>query len=170
MRLRQHQRRHGAGRPERRPQAAAQRRPQCQRSAQPAGARDQPAHQPTAEGPGGRAGDGRGDHSAGPGAPRRARAPRGEDGPYEVDDNKIYAREEAETGLAVRDEIVAMVVRRRGEAAVAGETAAETPRPPHREHPREAAKGLPAPPRTGVEIVEVEERDGGHYYTMRDLR
>jgi len=100
----------------------------------------------------------------------RALVPRGEDGPYAVDDNKIYVREEAETGLAVRDEIVAMVVRRRGEAAVAGETAAETPRPPHREHPREAAKGLPAPPRTGVEIVEVEERDGVHYYTMRDLR
>src|SRR3990170_5012439 len=100
----------------------------------------------------------------------RVLVPRGEDGPYAVDDNKIYVREEAETGLAVRDEIVAMVVRRRGEAAAVGETVAEAPKPPHREHPREGAKGLPAPPRTGVEIVEVEERDGVHYYTMRDLR
>ncbi len=37
--------------------------------------------------------------------------PRGEDPPYAVDDNKIYVRSEAETGLAVRDEIVGLVLR-----------------------------------------------------------
>ena len=31
--------------------------------------------------------------------------------PYAVDDNKIYVRSEAETGLAVRDEIVGLVLR-----------------------------------------------------------
>ena len=37
--------------------------------------------------------------------------PRGDDPPYAVDDNKIYVRDEAETGLAVRDEIVGLVLR-----------------------------------------------------------
>ena len=41
----------------------------------------------------------------------RVLVPRGDDPPYAVDDNKIYVREEAETGLAVRDEIVQMVQR-----------------------------------------------------------
>jgi PHP family Zn ribbon phosphoesterase len=36
--------------------------------------------------------------------------PRGEDPPYAVDDNKIYLRTETETGMAVRDEIVEMVL------------------------------------------------------------
>jgi hypothetical protein len=40
---------------------------------------------------------------------------RGEDAPYAVDDNKIYVRDEAETGLAVRDEIVGLVLRGRAE-------------------------------------------------------
>jgi hypothetical protein len=96
----------------------------------------------------------------------RVLVPRGDDAPYAVDDNKIYVREEAETGLAVRDEIVAMVLRRR-EAAEAAELAPETPRT--REPAREA-RGATSPPRTGVEIVAVEERDGVRYYTMRDLR
>jgi hypothetical protein len=104
----------------------------------------------------------------------RVLVPRGEDGPYAVDDNKIYVREEGETGLAVRDEIVTMVLRRReGATAATVEPEAEAPRPPSREPAREPAReprGLPAPPRTGVEIVAVEERDGVHYYTMRDLR
>ncbi len=39
----------------------------------------------------------------------RVLIPRGDDPPYAVDDNKIYVRDEAETGLAVRDEIVGLV-------------------------------------------------------------
>ena len=41
----------------------------------------------------------------------RVLIPRGEDPPYAVDDNKIFIRAEAETGLAVRDEIVGLVLR-----------------------------------------------------------
>lgn len=93
----------------------------------------------------------------------RVLVPRGEDAPYAVDDNKIYIREEAETGLAVRDEIVAMVVRHSREQPLpeVEEPAKPAPKPEGKDQP---------PPRTGVEIVEVEERDGVRYYTMRDLR
>ena len=90
----------------------------------------------------------------------RVLVPRGDDPPYAVDDNKIYVREEAETGLAVRDEIVQMV--RRDvviEDVDRDQPAADT----------EAAKGIPAP-KTGVEIVAVEEREGVKYFTVRDLR
>ena len=101
----------------------------------------------------------------------RVLIPRGEDPPYAVDDNKIYVRDEAETSLAVRDEIVGLV--RRGHR----DLHPPTPQPePVREQPRpvqpEPAEEPAAdnPPRTGVEIVRVEERDGVPYYTMRDLR
>ncbi len=39
----------------------------------------------------------------------RIQVPRGDDPPYAIDDNKIYVRDEAETTLAVRDEIVRLV-------------------------------------------------------------
>jgi hypothetical protein len=93
----------------------------------------------------------------------RVLVPRGDDPPYAVDDNKIYVREEAETGLAVRDEIVQLVSRTRKPPAAVVETedvVAEA-------EPTEV--GVEAP-RTGVEIVAVEEREGVRYYTMRDLR
>ena len=41
----------------------------------------------------------------------RVLVPRGEDTPYAIEDNKIFVREEAETSLAVRDEIVQLVLR-----------------------------------------------------------
>ena len=41
----------------------------------------------------------------------RVLVPRGDDPPYALDDNKIYVRDESETGLAVRDEIVGLVLR-----------------------------------------------------------
>ena len=41
----------------------------------------------------------------------RVLVPRGDDPPYALDDNKIYVRDELETGLAVRDEIVGLVLR-----------------------------------------------------------
>ena len=90
----------------------------------------------------------------------RVLVPRGEDPPYAVDDNKIYVREEADTGLAVRDEIVQMV--RRG--AVATDVERIQPQPES-----DVAKGTPAP-KTGAEIVAVEEREGVQYFTVRDLR
>jgi hypothetical protein len=107
-------------------------------------------------------------HSAGDKKILRVLIPRGDDPPYAVDDNKIYVRSETETSLAVRDEIVALV---RG--------AGELPPPPAAESDpaKPPAPGSPAPPaggstspRTGVEVVAVEERKGARYYTLRDLR
>jgi hypothetical protein len=99
----------------------------------------------------------------------RVLVPRGDDPPYALDDNKIYIRNEAETSLAVRDEIVGLVLRHN-----------QTPKPV-KVTPVEEVRALPEvpintetsedfAPRTGVEIVRVEDRDNGHYYTMRDLR
>ena len=107
----------------------------------------------------------------------RVLVPRGVDPPYAVDDSKIYVRSEAETGLAVRDEIVGLVLRGPGrtpqpiEALV--DTAQPSPKPVAMTSLLEAsveAKDEDLAPRTGVEVVSEEERDGGRYYTMRDLR
>ncbi len=64
----------------------------------------------------------------------RILVPRGDDPPYAIDDNKIYVREEAETSLAVRDEIVQLVTRGRGREAPppAAEKAAPAPTPSRR--------------------------------------
>nr|HID13607.1 PHP domain-containing protein [Anaerolineae bacterium] len=85
----------------------------------------------------------------------RVVVPRGDDPPYAIDDNKIYVRSEAETNLAVRDEIVNLVERARAGPVVM---------------PVEEPVGRIEPPRTGVEIVETQERRGTLYHTMRDLR
>jgi hypothetical protein len=103
----------------------------------------------------------------------RVLIPRGGDPPYAVDDNKVYVRDEAETGLAVRDEIVSLVLR----------SSAFNPLPPTKQEPdiqlmapettemsAIIERDSESPPRTGVEVVKVEERDGITYYTMRDLR
>lgn len=80
--------------------------------------------------------------------------PRGKDPPYAIDDNRIYIRSESETGLAVRDEIVSLV-----------QWALMPP-----QEVVESERGRIEPPRTGVEIVATEERQGVLYHTMRDLR
>jgi len=101
----------------------------------------------------------------------RVLIPRGDDPPYAVDDNKIYVRDEADTGLAVRDEIVGLVLRgQRNQLAATpqAQAAPEQPHPTQSETPEELTADTP--PRTGVEIVRVEEREGVPYYTMRDLR
>lgn len=88
----------------------------------------------------------------------RILVPRGDQPPYAVDESKIYVREEGETNLAVRDEIIELVLRARAARA-------ETP------IPVQVADSLAVqPPRTGVEIVEVVEHRGKPYYTMSDLR
>lgn len=115
----------------------------------------------------------------------RVLVPRGDDPPYAVDDNKIYVRSEAETGLAVRDEIVGLVLRSVravpklveqaesfaeagprsvGRGALMPEMV-EPARAPVTEEPASDAA-----PRTGVEVVSVDERNGARYFTMRDLR
>ncbi len=107
----------------------------------------------------------------------RVLVPRGDDPPYAVDDNKIYIRSEAETGLAVRDEIVGLVLRGPGRSTQPVETLLESARPfvpgelseNIHEISQEESESQTAP-RTGVEVVSVEERNEGRYYTMRDLR
>jgi hypothetical protein len=98
--------------------------------------------------------------------------PRGDDPPYAVDDNKIYLRSETETGLAVRDEIVAMVLRGKPEKVVDKTPLGVSPRPvvPDSLPPVEDEPETELRPRTGVEIVEVEKRKGVNYFTVRDLR
>lgn len=112
----------------------------------------------------------------------RVLVPRGDDAPYAVDDNKIYIRSEAETGLAVRDEIVRLVAGkaqpveaepakapregRNGKRQPQKAKAPAAPKPPRPEAPPKAETA----PRTGVEVISREERDGMAYYTVRDLR
>lgn len=103
----------------------------------------------------------------------RISIPRGDDPPYAIDDNKIYVRDEADTSRAVRDEIVQIVQR----GLLESERAKAQPL-----HPQASDAGKNAevkeivptttisPPRTGVEIVATQERDGTLYHTMRDLR
>jgi hypothetical protein len=90
--------------------------------------------------------------------------PRGNDPPYAVDESKIYIREEVETSLAVRDEIVEMVKR-----PPMGEPSPAEAGAPDRAEAEAEAEGI-KPPRTGVEIVETVERKGTFYHTVRDLR
>lgn len=102
--------------------------------------------------------------------------PRGEDAPYAVDDNKIYVRDEAETGLAVRDEIVNLVLRGKDHTKTISSA------PVSQAEPVPLTEQAPSPtsivepvtenldPRTGVEVLPPEERQGTQYFTMRDLR
>lgn len=107
----------------------------------------------------------------------RVLVPRGDDPPYAVDDSKIYIRSESETGLAVRDEIVGLVLRGPGRVAASVEPPKEFSHMPTPGEHEKARLGIPSQndeletaPRTGVEVVSVEERNEGRYYTMRDLR
>ena len=88
----------------------------------------------------------------------RLAVPRGSDPPYAVDESKIYVRQETETSLAVRDEIVEMVKR----SLVVGPS-------PEQDEESALAGGI-QPPRTGVEIIETVKRKGTLYHTVRDLR
>ena len=99
--------------------------------------------------------------------------PRGDDVPYAIEDNKIYVRDEAETNLAVRDEIVQLVRRKaamQAPVAVALPEAAPVEPAPADSEAAPSSDGQVSPPRTGVEIVATEERGGIRYHTMRDLR
>jgi hypothetical protein len=82
-------------------------------------------------------------------------------------------RDEADTGLAVRDEIVSLVLRN-SHARAASQVATEAQRQIVTEQtvqsPIIPERDGVSSPRTGVEIVKVDERDGVSYYTMRDLR
>jgi hypothetical protein len=104
----------------------------------------------------------------------RVLVPRGDDPPYVVDDYKVYVRNEAETELAVRDEIVNLVRRGLGQSQL--QVPASAPRLEAAAVPApvptvvQPASSVTEPPRTGVEVVAVDERDGLMYYTLKDLR
>lgn len=104
----------------------------------------------------------------------RVSIPRGDDPPYAIDDNKIYVRQESETSLAVRDEIVQLVLRRSAVSAPQPipVVALESPVSPESTvtPPTATEAAVPLPPRTGVEIVSSENRDGVIYHVVRDLR
>ena len=99
--------------------------------------------------------------------------PRGDDVPYAIEDNKIYVRDEAETNLAVRDEIVQLVRQKaalQAPVAMALPEAAPVEPAPADSEAAPSSDGQVSPPQTGVEIVATEERGGIRYHTMRDLR
>ncbi len=89
--------------------------------------------------------------------------PFGDDVPYAIDGTTIYLRQEAETNMAMRDEIVALVRRTLQSEPVQVQDETQAP-------------GLASspdgeePPGTGVQIVETTERKGILYHTMKDLR
>jgi hypothetical protein len=100
----------------------------------------------------------------------RVLVPRGDDPPYAVDESKIYVRDEAETGMAVRDEIVTLVERGWKMRQSSAPAAEQEPAVPASLEPAPSAPGVLNPPLTGVEVVSFEERDGARYFTVRDLR
>lgn len=94
--------------------------------------------------------------------------------PYAIDDNKFYVRDESETSLAVRDEIVRLV--ERGLKDEIREPITPTPMPSPsatlksvKSIERKSGKQI-TPPRTGVEIVNSQKRKGTIYHTVQDLR
>lgn len=101
----------------------------------------------------------------------RVLVPRGEDPPYVVDDYKIYVRAESETSQAVRDEIVSLVRRGKSDSqAIYSKDASAQAKEPVETPQVSTDLDKVMAPRTGVEVVGVEERDGGSFYTVRDLR
>jgi hypothetical protein len=111
----------------------------------------------------------------------RVNVPRGATPPYAMDESEIYIRSEAETTVAVRDEIVELARRGLGrspstvsrgsidqpKAQTQAQTHNHTPATPDKQSHGPAPVD---PPRTGVEIAEITMRNKTKYYTMRDLR
>ncbi|UCD40629.1 MAG: putative DNA binding domain-containing protein [Chloroflexota bacterium] len=101
----------------------------------------------------------------------RVLVPRGDDPPYVVDDYKIYVRAESETSQAVRDEIVSLVLRGKNDSLALLSKAEDSDTEKEIGSPViSAEEEVDQSPRTGVEVVGVEERDGGSFFTVRDLR
>jgi hypothetical protein len=98
----------------------------------------------------------------------RVLIPRGDETPYALDENKIFIRDEDETNLAVRDEIVTLVLRSSA-TSVAPVPQVEPNLPPPLPSSEESADENVAP-RTGVEVIPPVLRGGKSFFTMRDLR
>lgn len=105
----------------------------------------------------------------------------GTERPYAIEDYKIYVRDDSETSLAVRDEIVSLVLRGerlaedsapREEAPPvlpAAPAAQKRPAPAEASAPTNGSGEIP-PPQGGVEVIGTEQRDDTHYHIVRDLR
>ncbi|MGB1286108.1 MAG: helix-turn-helix domain-containing protein, partial [Aggregatilineales bacterium] len=118
----------------------------------------------------------------------RILVPYGEDRPYAIHNSQIYVRDEAETTLAVRDEIVNLVKqgqifsrtqsKRTAEAEapvippkIKTQTVAAITKEPDNDEQTAGTRRLDDDsPRAGVEIVAVEKRRDTRYFTMHDLR
>jgi len=87
---------------------------------------------------------------------------RGPNPPYALEGVEVYLRQESETSRAMRDELV-QLVRRAAAPPESKQAAAPPPSGP-------ATEVAVAPPRTGVEIADVVDREGTRSYTLRDLR
>ncbi|MEZ4635043.1 MAG: ATP-binding protein [Caldilineaceae bacterium] len=106
----------------------------------------------------------------------------GEDKPYCLDGSKFYVRNDAETDLAVRDEIVALVLEAVNietsppSKAAASATGGRRPRGGQsqlqaKDAPPAAESGDPFYlPQMGVELVSSETRSGVNHYVVRDMR
>jgi len=97
----------------------------------------------------------------------RVVVPEGPDKPYVLDETKIYLRQEAETSLAVRDEIVQLIRETLAPEIVPPEARIPTvmPEPPLPEEAR-----VVEPPKVGVQIIDTVERKGILYHSVKDLR
>ncbi len=89
---------------------------------------------------------------------------KGAETPYVLDQTEVWVRQESESAIATRDEIVRLVLQ-----TLAGN---RVPVPmAEAEEPIETGSPLAdEPPHTGVEVVESSERNGISYHTVRDLR
>jgi hypothetical protein len=102
--------------------------------------------------------------------------PRGDEPPYALDDNKIYIREEDETNIAVRDEIVNLVLRGSQNNPSLSQAATSPVKPSDEVFSTPVIAETPAnensntDPRTGVEVIPPVTRDGKSFYSLRDLR
>jgi hypothetical protein len=98
--------------------------------------------------------------------------PRGDESPYALDENQIFIRDESETNLAVRDEIVTLVERHMNSRIPAFENipAVETTQNSYGIEKETLSLPDSIDPKTGVEITDSVIRGGKTFYTMRDLR
>ncbi len=98
--------------------------------------------------------------------------PKGEDTPYALDENKIFVRDESDTNLAVRDEIVSLVERNFQLSKYQSDEKSnnENVKNHFDEFSDNRLIKSSLEPKTGVEITEAISRGGKSFYTMRDLR
>jgi len=102
----------------------------------------------------------------------RILVPRGDETPYALDENQVFIRDESETNLAVRDEIVSLVERHIQSKFQPEKSAISiiNERIPIDEFSETSISKTTTEPKTGVEITESVIRGGKSFYTMRDLR